>query len=277
VNVCACKSFSAILHTKEVYFSFTSLDTPATLSLLLDQSLLLSTLVFTMVLQHSYSFSSNEESFDSRESLLAMDHSNYHLIIADLVRRLQEQVELEQQRVSRHNNTTQNGQIPRRIVPEVEIEGMDVFLGAVANAEAESRISGNDSSSCSSSTTTTTDSSDDDGSVLQMNRGKRRCQFRNRRYVGRHWDPEDELNVDSLRLSRKTMEEKRKSREATSNETVDLVSLESVELCDEGNESVVMMMKDATRSSMSSMTSAMAVVSSTSYSSTPILYGNAAA
>jgi hypothetical protein len=175
-----------------------------------------------------------------------MDYTNTQLLTAELVRRLQERVELEQQRRLSPNSNTRKKLFPRRIAPEVEIEGMDVLLKALVKAEDNSRKSGFDSNSCNS---TIYDSSDDDTSV-KMKRGRRRCQYKDLRYVGRHWDPENELNMDSLRLARKTMEQKRKSPDDNSNDIVDRLSFDSVEFCDDENDSIVVMLKDAPWSSM---------------------------
>jgi hypothetical protein len=225
-----------------------------------------------MVFQHLYSFSSDEESSDCRKCFLAEDYNDSHLL-----RHLIERVELEQQRESSHkDNNAQLKQIPRPIPPEVEIEGMDIIIHALANKEEDSTESGY-SSTGSSDNTTIYDSSDDDDSVLQMRGGKFRCQSRNGKDVYRHWDLKNDLNVDSLRLSRKRMERQRKNRDKNSHDNVDCLSFDSVDLCNDVNDTVDIMMKGPTRSSMPSTTSATSIVFATPRSSTPKIYRNAAA
>jgi hypothetical protein len=224
-----------------------------------------------MVLQHMYSFSSNEESFDSRESLLAMNNTDTLLTIPDSAQRLKQRVELEPS--STHNSSAKQKQISQPIAMEVEIEGMEVLLHTLANREYESR----ESRCCSSSYTSTLyDSSDDDESVLQIRGSKNRCQFRNRGYVGRQWDPENDLNIDSLRLSRKTFEDTRKGRAENGNDNLDPLSSDSFERCNEAYDTVVITKKDPTRLSLPSTTSTKAVVFPTSHSSTQIQYRYAA-
>jgi hypothetical protein len=217
-------------------------------------------------------YSSNEETVDSTytPSLMARVYTN--MIIADLARRLQERVELELSRTAADHPH----EPPRRIAPEVEIEGMDVLLQALSRSTDEIGSYGDCSSTCSDSLDSSLCGSDiDDDSVLQMRRGKRRCQFRNRRNIGRHVELTNELNVDSLRLARKTMEDK-KTNDNQDRDSLDYVSFESTDLLDEVSDTIVML-KDASRSSLSSLSSAQGVASHAAPLMRRVRYGNAAA
>jgi hypothetical protein len=200
-----------------------------------------------------------------------MQYSNTHLNNADLERCLHERLEQEQQRISLQSNQAQHWQMSRDIESEGVVKGMDFFSIAVDNTAGESKKSGYGGNCCASNICGSTDDNDD--SVRPMKTRKRRCQFRNRRHIGRHWDPENELNIISLRLFGKTFDEIRRSRNEI-NDMLNHLSLDFNELTVQANDTVVTMMKDATRSSMSSST---ANVSASSHEAMPILYGSAAA
>lgn len=212
------------------------------------------------------SFSSNdEETIESTSSATIRDCTN--TIIADLARRLQERVEMEQLR-----SNEQPSHIPRRIAPEVEIEGMDVLLQALVRSQDMNTRDENCSSTCSNSLDSTMceSSSDDDSTMmLRRSKGRRRCSFRNRKNIGRHLNLEDELNVDSLRLTRKTMESKKADADGS-------ISYETLGFFDDVSDTIVII-NDISKSSLSAVPSGSGIASANCPCMNPIHYGNAAA
>ncbi|KAG7359470.1 hypothetical protein IV203_034568 [Nitzschia inconspicua] len=216
-----------------------------------------------------YSFSSDEETIDSAVSITAMP-GDFNMIIADLARCLQERVELEQRGVT----AAQDRLSPRPSAPTVEIEGMDVLLQAMINSEDMKR-----DWVCSSTyslDSTLDDSSDNDiVSVTPTRRAKRRSKFLNRGNIGCYWDLRDEFNVDSLRLTRKTMEDKKTTNHQSNLQ--DDSSTNSIENFDDVTDTIVMM-KDSSKSSLPASSPGLRIAAPNNVPSIErIHYGNAAA
>jgi hypothetical protein len=120
--------------------------------------------------------------------------SHTSIVISNLAKLLQKQVELEHQQQQRVPHHTNEG---RRT--SVEIVGMDVLIQALA-ADNEG---GNDSA----------DSYFSGDSVRLAKNGKRRCRFRNRQNIGNHYmglgDSAGEFSTDSVELAKRHLQKKK--------------------------------------------------------------------
>ena len=125
------------------------------------------------------------------------------VVISDLAKLLQKQVELEhqqqqqqqQQRIPHHTNEMRQSR--------VEIVGMDVLMQALA---ADDEGDNDSADSCFSS-----------DSVRQARKGnKRRCQFRNRQNIGNHYmglnDSAGEFSTDSVELAKRHLQKSKQQR-----------------------------------------------------------------
>mmetsp|Transcript_7662 Transcript_7662/g.13495 ORF Transcript_7662/g.13495 Transcript_7662/m.13495 type:complete len:198 (+) Transcript_7662:222-815(+) len=149
-----------------------------------------------------------DDSYPTQRATRARNHTS--LLIADLAKLLQLQVELEHKAAAAGQQQHQGQRNP---LPAVEIVGMDVLTQALSfntpddTDEESSYFSGD--------------------SVRKARNGKRRCRFRNRQNIGSHLrildDSAGDLSTDSLELARRSMEKK-------NNETTkDQVALEEIE------------------------------------------------